>query len=154
MKRIIALWHSGNKGKTNTLIKLGNLLLSENTIDNIYCDKLVNKNEKLRKNEDFTLVVQFLDKTIGIESKGDPNSELKDRLQKMIDDYNVDYIFCTTRTRGETVDDVYKISDSNDYEILWTSTYHSDNESNTDFFNNLKAQHLLDLLKELINHEK
>jgi hypothetical protein len=154
MKRIIALWHSGNKGKTNTLIELGNLLLSENTVDIVYCDKSVNKNGILPQKQDFTLVVKLFDKTVGIVSQGDPHCKLKDRLQKIIDDYNVDYLFCATRTKGETIDDVYRISGSNAYEILWTSTYHSDNGNMTDFFNNLKAKHLLDMLKELISQKK
>ena len=45
------------------------------------------------------------------------------------------------------------LSNSNDYEILWTSTYHNDNENDTDFFNELKGKHLLELLKGLINQE-
>lgn len=157
MKRIIALWHSGDKGKTKTLTALGNLLLSEISTDKdiIICDKSVKKNKKLPQDTDFTLVVKISDKTIGIESEGDPNSGLKDRLQNMIDNYKPDYLFCATRTRGETVGDVYNISDSTNYEILWTSTYHSENtaKDNIDFFNNLKAKHLFDLLKELIKQE-
>jgi hypothetical protein len=153
MKRIIALWHSKNKGKTKTLIELGNLLLSENTSEFVYCSELINKNEKLPKGKDFTLIIKLSDKTIGIESQGDPNCYLEDRLQKIIDNYNIDYLFCATRTKGETVADVYKVSNSNDYEILWTSTYHNDNENDTDFFNELKGKHLLELLKGLINQE-
>lgn len=152
MKIIIALWHTGNKGKTKTLIELGNLLLIESTI--LYCNNPIDENKKLSKNEDFTLVVELSEKRICITSKGDPNSELKKRLQDMINDYNVDYLFCATRTKGETVSDIYNVSALNDYEILWTSTYHSDNEKDTDFFNELKAKHLLDMLKELISRGK
>jgi hypothetical protein len=151
MKRIIALWHSGNKGKTSTLIEFGNLLLSESTI--IYCDKFIDGSKKIPNEQDFTLVLKFLNKTIGITSQGDPGCELKVRLQNIIDNHNVSYLFCATRTRGETVDDVYAISNSTDYEILWTSTYHSDSEEGIGFFNSLKAMHLLDLLKELISKD-
>jgi len=154
MKRIIVLWHSGNKGKTKTLIELGNLLLSEKDVDIVHCDKLVNKNGTLPKNKDFTLVLNLFDKTIGIVSQGDPKSELMDRLQKTIDNYHIDYLFCATRTKGETVADVYEVSESNNYDILWTSTYHSENGYGIDFLNNLKAKHMLDLLIELIGQEK
>jgi len=96
-------------------------------------------------------------KTIGIKSQGDPGCELKERLQEIVDDYSVDYLFCATRTKGETVNDVYEVSKLNGYEILWTSTYQSDkneNESLIDFLNKLKAKHLLDLLKELIKEDE
>jgi len=51
MKRIIALWHLAGKGKTGTLIELGNLLLdkykNEDNVEFVYDDKeLVNKNYK------------------------------------------------------------------------------------------------------------
>ena len=149
MKKIIALRNSGKTGKTSTLIELGNLLLSENTIEVLYPDSIY-KNGKLRQNWDFTLIVKLSNKTIGIKSQGDPNCELKKKVQKIIDKYNVDYLFCATRTRGETVGDVYKVAKSNNYEIIWTSTYHSDSSNGIDLLNQLKAKHLLDLLKELI----
>ena len=56
MKQIIALWHSANKGKTETLIELGNLLLSEITIDDIVCGKSVNEDKRLPKGKDFRLI--------------------------------------------------------------------------------------------------
>ncbi|MDR1896561.1 MAG: hypothetical protein LBR10_07215 [Prevotellaceae bacterium] len=153
MKRIIALWHSGNKGKTRTLIELGNLLLSDESC--IIVESLVGKNDKLPENKDFILIVKLYDKVIvGIDSVGDPGCNLKNRLKEMIDKHNVEYLFCATRTRGETVSDVYDISNARDYEILWTSTYHSDSETDIDFFNKLKAKHLFDLLIELINQTK
>lgn len=150
MKRIIVLRHSANKGKTKTLIELGNLLLSEKNTELLCGDNFLNENKELSDGRDFTLVVRCFDKTIGIESQGDPSCGLKERLQKLIKKHNVDYLFCATRTKSGTVDDVYEVSKANNYEILWTSTYYSENENSTRFFNNLKAKHLLDLLKQLI----
>ena len=154
MKRIIALTHSSNKGKTCTLIELGNLLLAEPAVDILYCDQPVSKNEKLPPSKDITLAVKLFCKVVGIVSQGDPNTDLKNRLQEVIDNYKVDYLFCATRTRGETVVDVYETLGSTAYEKLWTSTYYSDNgeenEAEANFLNKLKAKHLLDLLKELI----
>lgn len=151
MKKIIALSNSGKTGKTDTLINLGNLFLVEKTVELIYFSHL-DKDNLLSQNRDFTLVIKLYGKIIGIESQGDPNCNLKNRLQKIVDKYNVDYIFCATRTRGETIKDVNIISKSNNYEIIWNSTYQSSNENKNenDFLNKLKAKHLLDLMKELI----
>jgi hypothetical protein len=153
MKRIIALQHSSSTGKTSTLRELGNLLLllPEESLKII--ESPVGKNEKLSENEDFTLVIKLLhfDKTIGIESRGDPNCGLKDKLLKIIDNHNVDYLFCAMRTKGGTVSDVYDVSVTKNYEVLLTSPYYSNNDSSSiDFFNKLKAKHLFDLLSKLI----
>lgn len=153
MKRIIALSNVSNKGKTETLIEFGNLLLSQIPAnDIIYCDKTIT-DKKLPPKEDFTLSVKFSGKTIGITSQGDPGCGLKDRLLILVDIHIVEYVFCATRTSGGTVNDVYDVSNSKDYEILWTSTYHDDKKSGIDSLNKLKAKHLLDLLQELIKQD-
>jgi hypothetical protein len=152
MKRLIVLRHSANRGKTRTLIELGNLLLSDESC--VAIGSLLGKNDRLPENKDFKLVVEWHGKVIGIESVGDPGCNLKNRLAEMIDKHNVDYLFCATRTKSDTVSDVREISKTRNYEILWTSTYCSDSEMDIDFFNKQRAKHLLDLLIEMINQEK
>ena len=149
MKQIIALWHFANKGKTNTLRKLGNMLLSKiQDNDIVYCDKPINGNGKLPENGDFILVVKFRNEIVGIASEGDPYSDLKGKLEKLIKEYDVKYLFCATRTKGQTVVDVYTVAKEKDFKVLWTSTYQSDRDM--EVFNELKAKHLLDLLEVLI----
>jgi hypothetical protein len=146
MKRLIVLRHVADRGKTHTLRELGNLL----SPDKSYCVR----EYIVFDDGDFKLVLDWHDKVIGIESKGDPKSNLKNRLEDMIEKHNVDYLFCATRTKGDTVSDVREISKTRNYEILWTSTYCSDSKMDIDFFNEQRAKHLFDLLIELINQVK
>jgi hypothetical protein len=145
MKHIIALWNNSNKGKTKTLVELKKMLLSQENVE--LC-----KNEKLPNGIDFSLVIRLFGKTIGIESQGDPNSNLKKRLEDLISDFSCDVIFCTTRTRGATVNDLKAIADKLDYWLIWTSTYQSWRKEEFDVINELKAKHLFELLQTVIEN--
>jgi hypothetical protein len=152
MKTIITVYDAGNRGKSSTLIALGNLLLT--TYDKVMTvNKLDPKEQPIT--EDFTLVVQIGRKKIGIESMGDPGTELRDRLQELVNS-QCDIIFCSARTRGETVDDVNVIADENGYQGIWTSPYLflEGTEEQCLFLNQLSAKHLLDLLQTLIMIDK
>jgi hypothetical protein len=151
MKRLIVLRHVADRGKTGTLKELRRLLLPDELSSDESYDVI---EDIVFEDGDIRLVVKWHDKVIGIESKGDPGSNLKNRLEDMIEKHNVDYLFCATRTKGDTVYDVREISKTRNYEILWTSTYCSDSKMDIDFFNKQRAKHLFDLLIELINQVK
>lgn len=87
---------------------------------------------------------------IGIESKGDPNTQLKERLFELKES-GCNIIICATRTKGDTVQAVRDLY--SDYRVVWLSnysTYNADNEW-LEMLNNLQAQHLLELFETIIN---
>jgi len=87
--------------------------------------------------------------TVAILSQGDPNSNLEARLRLVIQNFNCDLVFCATRTKGETVRAVENIANEFDANIIWTSTYQTSNENDVDQLNEIKAQHLLDLVQQM-----
>jgi len=145
MKNIVAVWHSGGKGKTETLRELANLLIK--TYPNI---KAIYPNLiKIPAKYDFRLVVEINGIIVGIESQGDPNTQLEKRLDELAKTYKCDLIFCATRTKGKTVKAVEKVAREYSFNEIWTSTHQTSVESNYAMFNHIKAQHLLDLVQQL-----
>ncbi len=144
MKTILAIWHSSNKGKSATLRNVAALLLARSGVTVLFPI-----GGPPDMTGDFRLVIQINGKVISIESQGDPNTNLKHRLSELVTLYRSDLIFCTTRTRGDTVDAVNSVADGHGYEIIWTSTYQMANRSNDASANDAKARHLLDLLQTL-----
>lgn len=142
MKTIVTIWHSGGKGKTSTLREVANLLISINPSGVIFSNS-----SPIIPNGDFRLIIKINGKKIAIESKGDPNSGLKERLDEILKDYSPDIILCASRTRGKTVTHIDNFASKNGYQQIWTSTYHIDN--NHDIVNKLKAKHLIELLQTL-----
>ncbi len=143
MKTIIAIKNSGGKGKTETTRELANLLVSVYpSFTPIYPIPF-----NIPNKYDFKIVLEINGKIIGIESQGDPGTNLKGRLETLIVDYNCDLVICTCRSRGETVRSIKKVANSHKYQTIWNSTYQS--STNHDELNKIKAEHLLDLMKKL-----
>jgi hypothetical protein len=144
MDTIIAIWNSGGKGKSSTILALANLLLRKypNHIV-IYSSKDISKLSIV-----FTLIIKINGKTIALESQGDPGTGLEKRLDKIVNNYNPNLVFCTCRTRGETVYAVDNTANNFGYDTIWTSTYQVTN-NNDDSANQIKAEHLLDLILQL-----
>lgn len=143
MNTIIAIWHSGGKGKSGTILALANLLLSQYPNRNV-----IHSSKDLNNlSADFSLIVEINGKTIALESLGDPNTGLEKRLDEIVKKHNPNLIFCTCRTRGETVYAVDKAIKNNNYDIIWTSTYQV--TQNHIKANQIKAEHLLDLSIQL-----
>lgn len=143
MKTIIALKNTEEKGKTETLRELANLLIE------VYPNfKTLHPIPfRIFKVNDFRIVVEINGKIISIESQGDPKTNLKTRLENLILDYDSDLIICSCRSRGETVCSIKAVAHDNNYQILWNSTYQS--FTNHDILNKLKAKHLLDLIVKM-----
>ena len=136
-KTIVAVWHSGGKGKTSTLRAVATHLLQ------MYPNHKI-LHGSISATGDFSLVVKINRQVIAIESKGDPNTQLLERLEAIIESYKPDIIFCTTRMKGDTVRAVESLDD---YEAIWTSTYQV--PRNHAAANDLKGQHLIALLQGL-----
>lgn len=143
MKTIIAIWHTAEKGKTETVREIAKILIQTfpdiNSIDPIPIH--------VPPKGDFRLVIEINGVKIGLESQGDPNTNLMGRLRELVVDFECDLIFCTTRTRGETVNAVENISVEFGFDVIWTSTYQL--QRNHTLLNNLKAKHLIDLAQNM-----
>lgn len=145
MKTIIAVWHSGQKGKTETIREIAQNLMA--IYPNFKPIKPANHPINLHPKKDFSLVIEINGKIIGIESQGDPKTGLKKRLKRLVEKYKCDIVYCATRTRGETVKNVESIAKDSDYKLIWTSTYQT--TSNHPLVNDLKAKHIIDLTQKL-----
>jgi hypothetical protein len=140
MKYIIALYQSANKGKTETLWHLAQILISDKT--NTVMFSTISNNPNI----DFTLVIKVKGIIILIESQGDPTTNVYGRISKYYATYHVSIIFCATRTGGQTVWDVDKFASEHEFQTIWTSTYQIGDKNKHKAFNELKAKHLLEIL--------
>lgn len=145
MKTILALWHVGDKGKTETLREFAKILLS------MYPNfrPIFPMPTTISATSDFRLVVEINGKIVGIESQGDPNTDLENRLIDLADNFQCEIILCASRTKGETVAAVDNISLTRSFQTIWTSTYQIADKANHNLLNRLKAKHLLDILNGL-----
>jgi len=143
MKTIVAIWHSAAMGKTDTVREIAQNLMR------IYPHyKAIFPNPTIVPSKyDFRLVIEIKGKIIGFESQGDPKTNLQKRLEELVTKYNCDIIYCTTRTRGETVRAVERVANIFGYDQIWTSTYQT--TTNHSLVNNLKAMHIIDLTQKL-----
>ena len=145
MNTIIAVWNSGSKGKSATLRELANLIMT-----NYPNYKSISPRVAAPiASGDFRLVVEINGVIVGIESKGDPNTNLEERLFELVDKYNCSLIFCSTRTKGETVWAVQNIANTKGFQKIWTSTYQIEDENTHEQINKLKAKHILELTQDL-----
>lgn len=143
MSTIIAIWNSGGKGKSSTILNLANLLMTSYTAHKvIYCSKNI-----ASLTIDFRLIIEINGKVIALESQGDPKTNLEKRLDDIVLKYKPDLIICSTRTRGETVHAADNIASKYSFDTIWTSTYQIAHSQN--LVNILKSEHLLDLIVKL-----
>lgn len=143
MKTILTVWHTAGKGKSSTIREFAFALINMFPIHQI----IFSDTNPFNPTGDFRLIIEINGKIIAIESKGDPNSGLKERLDEIYSNYNPDIIICASRTRGKTVTHIDSFASKNGYQQIWTSTYHMDNHH--DLVNKLKAKHMIELLQIL-----
>lgn len=139
MNTIIAIWNTAGKGKSSTILELANLLIKNYPNYNlIYSSKDVNN-----LSIDFRLIIEINNKVIALESQGDPGTKLEIRLNQIIKNHTPNLIFCTCRTRGETVNAINNTVKNHGFDKVWTSTY--DMNHSYQQVNKLKARYLIDL---------
>lgn len=143
MKTILAIWHVADKGKTATLREFANLLL----VTYPTYIPIVPTPAFVPTTNDFRLVVEINGKIIGVESQGDPKTNLKGRLLDLADIFHCEIILCSTRTKNDTIDAVDNLWQTRGFQTIWTSTYQM--ATNHNLVNQAKARHLLDLLQTL-----
>lgn len=141
MKTILAVWHSSNMGKTQSIRQFTLALLNTPSLSPTI---LLDDPNLHHPHWDFFMVIEANGKKVGIASQGDPKSGLQAKLTDLATNHQCDVIVCSSRTRGATVKDVEQVANSHHYDIIWTSTYQAGN--NHRVMNQLKGQHMLDLL--------
>lgn len=99
--RIIILKGKSNVGKTSSMILLRKILL-DNNFEEIFSDD---------GESDFCSVFQFKTKMVGLLSGGD-NIEIIKNGFSLIEKYKCDIVICTSRTKGEGLKYVQRLSDS------------------------------------------
>ncbi len=144
-KTILAIWNAGEKGKTDSLREFSNIFIKKYPkAKPISPDTLT-----VPTSGDFRLVVNIAGVILGVESQGDPSTNLEKRLVELIKKFKCDIILCSCRTRGETVAAIENISNKFQFETIWTSTYQTDDENKHKVMNKLKGKHILELLIDL-----
>lgn len=141
MSEIILVSNSAKKGKSSTLVELANVFLSK------YVDVEILYSYKHKTSIDFTLIIKAKGSIVAFESQGSPNSQLENRLETIIQTYNPKVLFCTSRTKGETLQAVNRIATKFSYNCIKTTTYQVN--SNFEIANKTKAKHLFYLLIQL-----
>lgn len=146
-KTIVALYQAGGKGKSETIREFAKeLLVAYPAYKPVWP---IGSAFKVPVSTDFRMVVSIGGKIIGVESKGDPNTDLDKRLLELSDKFACDVIICATRTKGDTVHAVDFLCSTRGYQTIWTSPYQIANPTSHSFVNNLKAKQILAMLHGL-----
>lgn len=138
-KKVIALWGIANIGKSATIWKVYNLLVSKYA---------VKKSEYEIFAKDIRVVLTIYGIKIGIESQGDPDSRLEKSLELFIK-VGCKIIVCATRTRGNTVNLVKKLEPK--YEVIWFQKKAQLNSSEYDVSNKTMAQNIIKEIAKVMN---
>lgn len=97
--KILALYGSANRGKTNSIIQIYSDLLNFGATQIWY---------QATKNFDFLAILKYQNKIITINSAGDSETEVKDGLNQIENELKnrnlkMDCHICATRTKGSSV---------------------------------------------------
>ena len=120
MKYMICDFGVEKWGKTGTLLRL---------IDVLEQHKHKTRKEKLNS-EDVYAVCKIENKTIAVVTFGDPSKHFEEYLNVPIKE-DADIIVCASRTKGNTADMVYRLASENEYQLVWFSNYHVEEDDGT-----------------------
>ena len=113
MKEVIALRGPKNRGKSQTVKKIPDLLLAKYPGAEI--ENLIPQSRSL----DIKVLVTINQVRIGIESQGDPRpGRLPESLTEFVN-LGCEIIICATRTRGGTETAVKSLEAHSGYDIVW-----------------------------------
>lgn len=116
-KTVFAVWGRSKIGKSSSIKRF---------IDYLEKKYRVPPYEIIYRGKDACLIFKINKVLIGIESQGDPGGRMQRSLQ-YFKEKKCDIIVCATRTSGSTANAVKSIFDRG-YDIVWLSTYYSDNK--------------------------
>jgi hypothetical protein len=141
--KVIALWGRLNLGKSETIRKVYELLISK------YKDAKTNEYPKPILNRvDIRVVLTINGIKIGIESQGDPG-RLPESLSLFVE-VSCNIIICATRTRGHSVDAVNAL-EQNNYDIIWLEKEKDKPAPEWEQINLMMANKLVSEAEKIIN---
>lgn len=154
MKKIIALYGSGKKGKTSTLKKL----IEEMRKDSSFSEEEEKAEQYL--NDDERIICTYKNKKIAITTGGDTEDIIKENLA-FFEEHECDILVTATRTKGKTVDYIEDYENKNNIKIIWKWKFIGTNSTTYglskckekvlfDTINNVQAEDLLNCLHEVI----
>lgn len=141
MSAIILVSNSAKKGKSSTLVELVEVFKTK------YEDLEILYSNKHKNSIDFTIIIKVKGSIVAFETQDSHNAQLENRIETIIQNYNPEIIFCTSKTKGETHQAVYRIADKYSYNCIKTSTYQV--KDNFELANKIMAKHLFYLLIQL-----
>lgn len=146
MSYIIVLWGKGNRGKTQTLNLVANLLCT--SYDAILIEGLITDDIR----EDSNCVLEYQGKKIGIVTSGDNGNILHNEFENLPTD--CDLYICPTRTKESSCDFVRDSFNNIVWVEKWAITTENCNISNIDFLrrkaNQIQALGIIDLINEIV----
>jgi hypothetical protein len=159
-KTVIANKGLSEQGKSAS-IKLATQEILKKFNNAVYQAYLVDIKEKtitksdLNNKGDITVIIEIDGIKIGIESQGDPQSRIFLSLPFFVQN-ECDIIICACRNRGDTVWEVEKLHDNNNYDIIWVAnprSWQKRSEEQCAFMNKLFADQALNLIEGIINNQ-
>lgn len=147
MKKIIALYGAGNRGKSTTLkmvyksLRASFELMPEKDVQSDKHGKFF-----LEESSDVRAIFIVNGTRVGLESQGDPNRRLEESLP-FFKKNGCDVIACTSRSRGMTVEWIRKLEP--EYEVEWIKKTVADNESAEVSCNKRDADKIMRIIKDL-----
>lgn len=143
-KTIIAVWGNANTGKSSTI------KLVFDIFNTIYQGQISVIDDGPLNTHDITKVFKCKNYIVGIESQGDPNSNIFSSLPMFVDK-KCDLIICATRTKGDTVRIVEDIEDKNKYDVIWLSNLFS-GQKPSDILNKKTATFIHEIITDLFSN--
>jgi len=143
-KTIIGIYGRGQEGKSTTIKKVTQLILSN--YPNATCS--INP---IDYSGDILLIINIGTIKIGFESQGDPGSRMiyANTVENLAKIELCDIIVCATRTEGETVKKVDYVADTYGYHTIWLSSFWSPT-INKEVLNHLAAENIIKIIDALI----
>ncbi|MBL4871144.1 MAG: hypothetical protein JKX72_09340 [Robiginitomaculum sp.] len=139
-KIAVALKGRSNSGKTETL------LIFIRKLEDFGGISIGSGNSEPIGGGDVGVIIKLGKMRIGIETQGDPGTQLKERLEYMVEQ-KCHIIVCATRTFGQTVEDFYiACADYERIEIHQQYIY-SSIDKNTEKLQNDVLERTIDLIK-------
>lgn len=138
-KYIICDFARSDWGKSQTLLRV---------IDSLKKEKML-KTEELIDGYDKYAVFELNGKTIVVITQGDPDSLQEECLHNAVKQ-DAAIIVCASRTRGSTVDCIYKTAE-NGYSVIWFSNLYADDKNLPciEHFPDIMANAIVKLIKTL-----
>lgn len=140
---VLAVYGRGDIGKTSTIREFATILLATYPHH-----RIISGSTPATVSGDISLIIDIGRRLVGIESMGDPNTNLRNRLLDLVA-AGCEVIICATRTKGDTVDAVENLVSTAGFQTIWTAGYQIADRASQPIANTLKGGHILNLLNGL-----